>query len=389
MYNGLFDLPWWGYVVVALALTHVTIVAVTVFLHRHQAHRALELHALPSHFFRLWLWLTTGMVTREWVAIHRKHHAKCETVEDPHSPQTRGLRKVLWEGAELYRAEAKNAETLQRYGHGTPDDWLECKVYRHSVLGVAVMLVVDLVAFGALGLTIWAVQMAWIPFWAAGVVNGVGHFWGYRNYDCDDASRNLLPWGILIGGEELHNNHHSFATSAKLSAKWYEFDIGWMYIRVLELLGLAKVRKTIPRPRFGEAKPVPDLDTLQAIVTHRYDVMTRYVRSLGEVFADEARRLREAHGLALSARRLRRWVLGGELRGLDEAQRRQLEQAVEGSPALRTVVAMRDELAALWSRSNASRDQLLAQLQDWVTRAERSGIRQLQEFSLRLRSYAC
>ena len=389
MYNGLFDLPWWGYVLVALALNHVTIVSVTVFLHRHQAHRALELHALPSHFFRFWLWLTTGMVTKEWAAIHRKHHAKCETAEDPHSPQTRGLRKVLWEGAELYRAEAKNAETLQRFGHGTPDDWLERNVYRHSVVGVAIMLVIDLVAFGPLGLTIWAVQMAWIPFWAAGVVNGVGHFWGYRNYDCDDASRNLLPWGLLIGGEELHNNHHSFATSAKLSAKWYEFDVGWMYIRMLELLGLAKVKKTIPRPRFGEAKPVPDLDTLQAIVTHRYDVMTRYVRSLRAVFADEARRLREAHGLALSARRLRRWVLGGELRGLDEVQRRQLEQAVEASPALRTVAAMRDELAALWSRSNASREQLLAQLQDWVARAERSGIRQLEEFSLRLRSYAC
>ena len=389
MYNGLFDLPWWGYVLVALALTHVTIVSVTVFLHRHQAHRALELHALPSHFFRFWLWLTTGMVTKEWAAIHRKHHAKCETAEDPHSPQTRGLRKVLWEGAELYRAEAKNAETLPRYGHGTPDDWLERKVYRHSILGVAIMLVLDLVAFGPLGLTIWAVQMAWIPFWAAGVVNGVGHFWGYRNYDCEDASRNLLPWGILIGGEELHNNHHSFATSAKLSAKWYEFDIGWMYIRLLELLGLAKVKKTIPRPRFGEAKAVPDLDTLQAIVTHRYDVMTCYVRSLRAVFADEARRLREAHGLALSARRLRRWVLGGELRGLDEAQRRQLEQAVEASSALRTVAAMRDELATLWSRSNASREQLLAQLQDWVARAERSGIRQLEEFSLRLRSYAC
>ena len=388
MYNGLFDLPWWGYVVVALVLTHITIAAVTIFLHRHQAHRALDLHPIPSHFFRFWLWLTTGMVTREWAAIHRKHHAKCETEEDPHSPQTRGLRKVLWQGAELYRAEAKNPETLQRYGHGTPDDWLERNVYRHSVLGVSIMLVIDVIAFGALGLTIWAVQMVWIPFWAAGVVNGIGHYWGYRNYDCVDASRNISPWGILIGGEELHNNHHSFATSAKLSAKWYEFDVGWMYIRMLELLGLAKVKKTIPRPRFGEAKPVPDLDTLQAIVTHRYDVMTRYVRSLGEVFADEARRLREAHGLALSARRLRRWVLGGELRGLDEVQRRQLEQAVEGSPALRTVVAMRDELAALWSRSNASRDQLLAQLQDWVTRAERSGIRQLQEFSLRLRSYA-
>ncbi len=389
MYTGLLDLPWWGYVVVALVLTHITIASVTIFLHRHQAHRALELHPIPSHFFRFWLWLTTGMVTKEWAAIHRKHHAKCETAEDPHSPQTRGLRKVLWEGAELYRAEAKNAETLQRFGHGTPDDWLERNVYRHSVVGVAIMLVIDLVAFGPLGLTIWAVQMAWIPFWAAGVVNGVGHFWGYRNYDCDDASRNLLPWGLLIGGEELHNNHHSFATSAKLSAKWYEFDVGWMYIRMLELLGLAKVKKTIPRPRFGEAKPVPDLDTLQAIVTHRYDVMTRYVRSLRAVFADEARRLREAHGLALSARRLRRWVLGGELRGLDEVQRRQLEQAVEASPALRTVAAMRDELAALWSRSNASREQLLAQLQDWVARAERSGIRQLEEFSLRLRSYAC
>ncbi len=388
MYNGLFDLPWWGYVLVALALTHVTIVSVTVFLHRHQAHRALELHPLPSHFFRLWLWLTTGMVTKEWAAIHRKHHARCETAEDPHSPQTRGLRKVLWEGAELYRAEAKNVETLQRYGHGTPDDWLERNVYRHSILGVAIMLIIDLVAFGALGLTIWAVQMVWIPFWAAGVVNGVGHFWGYRNYDCADASRNLLPWGILIGGEELHNNHHSFATSAKLSAKWYEFDIGWMYIRLLALLGLAKVKKTIPRPRFGEAKPVPDLETLQAVVTHRYDVMTRYVRSLRGVCADEARRLREAHGVELSARGLRRWVLGGEPRGLDEAQRRQLERAVDGSPTLSTVVAMRNELTALWSRSNASREQLLAQLQDWVARAERSGIRPLQEFSLRLRSYA-
>ena len=389
MYNGLFDLPWWGYVVVALVLTHITIAAVTIFLHRHQAHRALDLHPIPSHFFRFWLWLTTGMVTREWAAIHRKHHAKCETADDPHSPQTRGLRKVLWQGAELYRAEAKNPETLQRYGHGTPDDWLERHVYRHSVLGVSIMLVIDVIAFGALGLTIWAVQMVWIPFWAAGVVNGIGHYWGYRNYDCVDASRNISPWGILIGGEELHNNHHSFATSAKLSSKWYEFDIGWMYIRVLELLGLAKVRKTIPRPRFGEAKAVPDLDTLQAIVTHRYDVMTRYVRSLRAVFVDEARRLREAHGLELSARRLRRWVLGGESQGLDDTQLRQLEQAVDQSPALRTVVAMRDELAALWSRSNASRDQLLEQLQDWVARAERSGIRQLEEFSLRLRSYAC
>ena len=388
MHTGLFDLPWWGYVVVALVLTHVTIVAVTIFLHRHQAHRALDLHPVPSHFFRFWLWLTTGMVTREWAAIHRKHHAKCETEEDPHSPQTRGIRKVLWEGAELYRAEAKNLETLQRYGHGTPDDWLERKVYRHSVLGVSIMLVIDLIAFGALGLTIWAVQMAWIPFWAAGVVNGIGHYWGYRNYDCADASRNISPWGILIGGEELHNNHHSFATSAKLSSKWYEFDIGWMYIRILEMLGLAKVKKTIPQPKFGEAKAVPDFDTLQAIVTHRYDVMTHYMRSLRLVCVQEARRLKAAHGSKLDARALRRWVLSGDSARLEAGQRQQLEAVVKDSAALSTVMSMREELAALWARSNASREQLLAQLQDWIARAEQSGIRQLQEFSQRLRSYA-
>ena len=388
MYNGLFDLPWWGYVVVALVLTHITIAAVTIFLHRHQAHRALDLHPIPSHFFRLWLWLTTGMVTREWAAIHRKHHAKCETEEDPHSPQTRGIRKVMWEGAELYRAEAMNQDTLQRYGHGTPDDWLERNVYRRSVLGVSIMLVIDVIAFGALGLTVWAVQMAWIPIWAAGVVNGIGHYWGYRNYDCVDASRNISPWGILIGGEELHNNHHSFATSAKLSSKWYEFDIGWMYIRILEMRGLAKVKKTIPQPKFGEAKAVPDFDTLQAIVTHRYDVMTRYMRSLKRLCAEEAERLKAAHGSALDARALRRWVLAGDSAQLAAEQKQQLAVVVKQSPALSTALSMREELAGLWARSNASREQLLAQLQDWTLRAEQSGIRQLQEFSQRLRRYA-
>ncbi len=388
MYNGLIDLPWWGYIVVALVLTHVTIASVTIFLHRHQAHRALDLHPVPSHFFRFWLWLTTGMVTKEWAAIHRKHHAKCETEEDPHSPQTRGIRKVLFEGAELYRAEASNQETLQRYGHGTPDDWLERNVYRRSVLGVSIMMVIDLVAFGPIGLTIWAVQMAWIPVWAAGVVNGIGHFWGYRNYDCSDASRNISPWGILIGGEELHNNHHSFATSAKLSAKWYEFDIGWMYIRMLEIVGLAKAKKVIPAPKFGDAKSVVDFDTLQAIVTHRYDVMTRYMASLKRVCADEIERLKSTHEGRFDARALRRWVLSGEDRHLDDGQRQQLEVVVKDSEALTTVMAMREELAAIWARSNATREQLLGQLHDWIARAEQSGIRQLQDFSLRLRRYA-
>lgn len=388
MYHGLIDLPWWGYVLVALGLTHVTIASVTIFLHRHQAHRALELHPVASHFFRLWLWLTTGMVTKEWAAIHRKHHAKCETSEDPHSPQTRGLLKVLLQGAELYRAEAKNAETLARYGHGTPDDWLERRIYRHSVLGVSIMMIIDLLLFGPIGLTIWAVQMVWIPFWAAGVVNGLAHYWGYRNYDCADASTNLLPWGILIGGEELHNNHHSFATSAKLSAKWYEFDIGWMYIRILALFGLATPRRVIPKPKFGEAKSVPDFDTLQAVITHRYDVMTRYVASLKRICKDEIEELKRRHAGTFDPKALRRWVLSGEERHLAEGEKHQLMEILRDSTALATVVTMREELVAIWARSNATREQLLAQLHDWMERAERSGIRQLQEFSLRLRRYA-
>src|SRR5437879_6137579 len=253
--HGLIPLSWWGYIVVTLVLTHVTIASVTIYLHRSQAHRGLDLHPAIAHFFRFWLWLTTGMVTKEWVAIHRKHHAKVETDEDPHSPQTRGIRKVLLEGAELYRKESKNLETLEKYGHGTPDDWVERNVYtRHSWQGVGLMLAINLVLFGPIGMTIWAIQMMWIPVTAAGIINGIGHYWGYRNYECSDAATNILPLGILIGGEELHNNHHTFATSAKLSSKWYEFDIGWGYIRVLETLGLAKVKKVAPKPAFDAGK---------------------------------------------------------------------------------------------------------------------------------------
>ncbi|NMG35693.1 acyl-CoA desaturase [Azoarcus sp. TTM-91] len=389
MISGLFDLPWWGYVLVALVLTHITIASVTIFLHRHQAHRALDLHPIPSHFFRCWLWLTTGMETKAWAAIHRKHHAKCETEEDPHSPQTRGIRKVMWEGAELYRAEAKNAETLARYGHGTPDDWLERNVYRRSTLGVSLMLIIDLIAFGPIGLTIWAVQMVWIPFWAAGVVNGLGHYWGYRNFDCTDASTNLVPWGLIIGGEELHNNHHSFATSAKFSARWYEFDIGWVYIRTLERLGLAKVKKVIPTPKFGEAKLIPDLDTLQAVITHRYDVMTHYVASLKRICAEEIDKLVKSHHAgSFDAKALKRWVLSGEERHLAEGQKQQLQVVMKDSTALSLVVSMREELSAIWARSAATHEQLLKQLHDWMVRAEESGIQQLQEFSMRLRRYA-
>jgi stearoyl-CoA desaturase (delta-9 desaturase) len=384
---GAIPLPWWGYVLVALGLTHVTIAAVTIFLHRQQAHRALDLHPAVAHFFRFWLWLTTGMVTKEWAAVHRKHHAKCETSEDPHSPQVFGLRKVLWEGTELYRIGAADAETLSKYGRGTPDDWLERNLYtRHSVMGIVIMMAINVALFGAAGVAIWAVQMAWIPFFAAGVINGIGHHTGYRNFQTEDASTNIVPWGILIGGEELHNNHHAYATSARLSSKWYEFDIGWLYIRSLELLGLAQVKKLAPKIRFELGKARCDLQTLQAVITHRYDVVQRFARTLKVTLVDEMERLK-ARGQAVDMRALKRWI-HGDARQLGEHDRARFEQALNTSKVLATVYAMRQELQALWARSTASKEQLLHQLEDWCHRAEKSGIVQLAAFSRTLRGYA-
>ena len=387
--NGLMHASGWEILFFTLAVTHVTIAAVTIFLHRCQAHRALELHAIPSHFFRFWLWMTTGMVTKEWAAIHRKHHAKCETIEDPHSPVALGIEKVLFEGAELYRMEAKNKETTEKYGHGTPDDWIERNLYtKHSALGVSLMLVINLMLFGVLGLTVWAIQMVWIPVTAAGVINGIGHYWGYRNYDCKDASTNVLPIGILIGGEELHNNHHTFGTSAKLSAKWYEFDIGWFYISILAFFGLAKVKKVAPEPRFDRKKLVCDLDTLQSIVANRYDVMATYASTVRRAWRDEVTQLRSKSKLESSFLKSSRKLMQREPASLEMQQQQQLSELFRHSNALKTMHEMRVELSTLWERSHASSDQLLHQLRDWCARAEASGIRSLQEFSHRLRSYA-
>ena len=386
--SGVYDLPWWGYVLVALGLTHVTIAAVTIFLHRCQAHRALELHPIVSHFFRCWLWMTTGMVTKEWAAIHRKHHAKCETVEDPHSPQVYGINRVLWGGVFLYVKESHYPETMERYGHGTPDDWIERNVYTaHAVLGLVLMGMINIALFGLVpGALILITQIAWIPFWAAGVINGIGHFWGYRSYDCADASKNIVPWGILIGGEELHNNHHAFASSAKLSSKWYEFDIGWMYIRILEMLGLATVKKVAPQPRFAEPKATADVETLQAVITNRYDVLSRYGRSLKRMYALELERLGHWSQEAEALRGFRTALI--RMHELSESEAHRLSEALKNSRMLATAVAMRAELVSLWDRSNASREQLVRQLQDWCHRAEASGFPPLVDFSLRLRSYA-
>lgn len=386
--SGLLNASGWEIFFFTLAVTHITIAAVTIYLHRCQAHRALDLHAIPSHFFRFWLWLTTGMVTREWAAIHRKHHAKCETEDDPHSPVTRGIKKVLLEGAELYRAEAKNKETIQKFGHGAPDDWIERNLYqKYSALGVSLMLVIDLLLFGVVGLTVWAVQMLWIPITAAGIINGIGHYWGYRNYECNDAATNVFPIGILIGGEELHNNHHTFGTSAKLSNKWYEFDIGWLYIRILEMAGLAKVKKIAPEPKFNPTKQAVDLDTLQSVISNRYDVMAKYAKSLKLTWHEEVEHLK-AKGIEYRNLKASKKLLQREPTQLAAPQKQQLSELLAHSKALQTMHDMRVELAAIWERSNFSREQLLHLLQDWCARAEASGIRALQEFSFRLRSYA-
>jgi stearoyl-CoA desaturase (delta-9 desaturase) len=387
--NGLLHATGWQIVIYTLIVTHITIAGVTIFLHRCQAHRALDLHAIPSHFFRFWLWLTTGMVTKEWAAIHRKHHAKCETEEDPHSPVTRGIDKVVYEGAELYRIEARNTETIEKYGHGTPDDWIERNVYtKRSALGVSMLLVINILLFGVLGLSVWAVQMMWIPVTAAGIINGIGHFWGYRNFNCKDASTNILPWGIIIGGEELHNNHHTYGTSAKLSSKWYEFDIGWMYITILSFFGLAKVKKVAPAPRFDREKLVADLDTLQSIVANRYDVMAKYALSLRQAWGDEIANIRAKSAIEKDVLKSSKKLLQCEPATLEAAQQQQLSEIFKYSDTLKTMHEMRTELAALWERSHSSSDQLLAQLRDWCARAEASGIRSLEKFSLRLRSYA-
>lgn len=387
--SGVIDMPWWGYVAVTLVFTHITIAAITIYLHRHSAHRALELHAIPSHFFRLWLWLTTGMVTKQWTAIHRKHHAKCETKDDPHSPVIYGIKKVLAEGSELYRAEAKNQETLKRYGYGTPDDWMERNVYsKHSAKGVALMLIINVILFGPIGITIWAVQMMWAPIFAAGIINGVGHFWGYRNFQAEDASTNIVPWGILIGGEELHNNHHAYATSAKLSNKWYEFDIGWLYIRILEMLGLAKVKKIAPKLRFDKQKTQCDSVTLQAVISHRYEVLAKYTKSLQATFAQEMVHLKEATAqYGIDNPTLKRWVLA-DSKTLQEHEREKLNQVLSNAKTLDKVYTMREELAEIWQRSTASTEELVKQLEDWCRRAEESGIEVLQSFSQRLRCYA-
>ena len=383
---GLWELPWWGYVVIALGATHITIASITIYLHRFGAHRALELHPLMQQFFRFWLWFATGTVPREWVAVHRRHHAKVETEEDPHSPQVVGIKKVLLEGYELYRVAASDGATLDKYGFGMPNDWMERNVYGHTYLGISLLCIGLVVAFGAPGLLVWVTMMIWQPFFAAGVINGLGHWTGYRNFEVPDASTNLVPWGILIGGEELHNNHHAYPSSAKLSSHWYEFDIGWTYICIMQMLGLARVKKVLPTPHLEPGKVQADLDTLKAVLTNRFQVMSTYAKTvLARVHAEELRnKVGVDRNTLKSARRL---LVRNESLLCNESKER-LHAVLSESQALAVVYDYKQRLQAIWQERSMTQEGLLQALEEWCRQAEQSGIRALQEFARKLPAYS-
>ncbi|HEX5339503.1 MAG TPA: fatty acid desaturase [Gammaproteobacteria bacterium] len=384
--HGFLDAPLWACFLVTAVFMHITITAVTLYLHRDQTHRGLDLHPGLQHFFRFWLWMTTGMVTREWVAVHRKHHAHCETEADPHSPQVRGLRKVMLEGAELYRAEANDPETVEKYGRGTPDDWMERNVYKpHSKLGILLMFILDVSLFGALGITIWAVQMMTIPFLAAGVVNGLGHYYGYRNFECKDAATNVTPWGLALCGEELHNNHHAFPSSAKFALRPWEIDLGWWYIRAFEFVGLAKVRRVAPTPVLNASSHI-DLETVRAVIVNRLHVLRQYSHDVMHPVLAAEKQKASATGRALLARARRLLVREETL--LDAGARVRLQKTLAESQALQTVYEFRQRLQALWDNQTLSNERLLAQFKDWCTQAEATGIAKLKDFAAGLRRYA-
>ncbi len=386
--GGLAGLGWVGMLVVLLVFTQLTIFSVTLYLHRSQAHRGVDFHPLLNHFFRFWTWLTTSMITKEWVAIHRKHHAKVETEEDPHSPQFKGIKTVFWRGVELYREARWQRADIEQYGKGAPDDWIERHLYTpHATMGPTVLLFINFALFGVLGIALWAIQMAWIPFWAAGVVNGLGHWWGYRNFESADTSTNLTPWAFWIGGEELHNNHHAFPSSARFSMRRWEFDIGWAMIKGLEKVGLAKVLRVAPSLDIRPNITVPDTDTLKALLSHRFLAMTDYQRNvlkpaLKEEAAQAGAKLRK-----LLPRRLRKGLVD-DGRWLKPDAREQLQRWVSQRPRIRTLVEYRASLAALLEARSNDASERLKQLQAWCHEAEASGIRVLQDYSARLKGYA-
>lgn len=384
-YFGLLDLGVWQTLLVLFVFTQITIVSITLYLHRHSAHNGLALHPVLAHFFRFWLWLTTAIVTKEWTAIHRKHHAACETAEDPHSPVVRGLGKVLLQGSELYQAAA-TPETLARYGKRTPQDWVETHVYGHRYgrsMGITLMAIIDLLLFGVNGIWMWAIQMAWSPIWAAGVINGIGHAIGYRNFECADNSRNIFPWGLFIGGEELHNNHHAYPHSPKMSRRWWELDIGWGWIRLFQLAGLATPKGYKPLGSPVPGKREVDVETLQAITNNRFEILRQYRKRVLEPML----RQQQAEGQKLFRRA--RKLLSRDASLIKPQEQNRLENLLEQNPLIKQIYDKSHELQTLWqSRPDWRAQDKLNALIDWCHQAEASGIRYLEEFAATLRSYA-
>lgn len=386
--GGVVGLGWWGMGLVLLVFTQLTIFAVTLYLHRSQAHRGVDFHPVIAHFFRFWTWLTTSMITKEWVAIHRKHHAKVETDEDPHSPVTKGIGMVFWRGVELYREARAMRADIEQYGRGAPDDWIERHLYTpHANLGPVALLVINSVLFGMPGVALWAIQMAWIPFWAAGVINGLGHWWGYRNFESADTSTNLTPWAFWVGGEELHNNHHAFPSSARFSMRRWEFDIGWAVIRGLQAVRLAKVLRVAPSMDVRPNIAVPDAETLKALLSHRFQAMTDYQRNVFVPALREEAAMAGAKLRKLLPRRMRRGLVN-DGRWLKPDCRAQLSTWVEQRPRIRVLVEHRARLAALLEARGNDAAERLKLLQAWCHEAEASGIAALQNYAARLKGYA-
>ena len=386
--SGLLQSGWVGLFVYFLVVTQLTIFSVTLYLHRSQAHRGVDFHPLLAHFFRFWTWLTTSMITREWAAIHRKHHAKCETEDDPHSPMHKGIGNVLWKGGDMYREARLDRASIEQYGKGCPDDWIERHLYTpHATMGPVAMLLVNFVLFGAWGVAIWAVQMAWIPFWAAGVINGLGHWWGYRNFETTDTATNLTPWGVWIGGEELHNNHHAFPSSAKFALRKWEFDIGWAAIKLLESVKLAKVLRVAPTLDLRPNIHVPDGETLKALVAHRFQAMTDYQRNVLKPALREEAAAAGAKLRALLPRKLRKGMVD-DGRWLKPDARAQLQAWIASKPRIQTLVEYRARLSEVLESRSHDAGEKLKRLQAWCAEAEASGVRALQEYAVRLRGYA-
>ncbi|HOB03135.1 MAG TPA: fatty acid desaturase [Casimicrobium huifangae] len=385
---GLLQSGWLGLLIYFLVVTQLTIFSVTLYLHRSQAHRGVDFHPVLAHFFRFWTWLTTSMITKEWAAIHRKHHAKCETEEDPHSPMHKGIGNVLWKGADMYREARLARADIEQYGKGCPDDWIERRLYTpHANLGPVLMLLVNFVLFGAEGVAIWAIQMAWIPFWAAGVINGLGHWWGYRNFQTTDTATNLTPWAVWVGGEELHNNHHAFPSSAKFSLRRFEFDIGWAAIKLFEKLRMAKVLRVAPTLNLRPNIRVPDAETLRALVAHRFQAMTDYQRNVLTPALREEAAAAGAKLRALLPRKLRKGM-ADDGRWLKPDAREQLRAWIASRPRIKTLVEHRARLAEVLESRTHDASEKLKRLQAWCTEAEASGVRALQDYAARLRGYA-